>query len=220
MKKLITITLCMILLACAAFTGCKKEEYVPEGPTEVNYGEVSYKSYNDGTALTFDYLDCFAPAVEADEESASFVANTPDDKGVLSYEFFDSFKDYERTNEYYKVPSRKYAEIAAYSEEEALDYMKIIMGMVSAQGAEYTVESHKFEVHENFVYLSLEATATYERTGEIQKLWLEKYVVENERVYTVQAFVPASCLTKYGPVFKNVVFDIENALTNGVPAGQ
>ncbi len=198
-----------------AFTGCKKEEYVPEGPTDVDYGEVAYKAYNDGTAVTFDYLDCFTTSVDEEDRNDSFVANTPDDKGVLSYEFFDSFIDYEHSSAYYKIPSRKYAEIAAYSDEEALDYMKIIMGMVSSQNAEYTIESHKFEVREHYVYLSLEATATYKVTGEIQKLWLEKFVVENERVYTVQAFVPASCLTKYGPVFKNVVFDIENALTNG-----
>lgn len=220
MKKLLTITLCIaILISAAVFGGCKKDEYVPEGPTDVNYGEVSYISYDDGTAVTFEYLDCFAPAVEEEEENASFVANTPDKKGVLSYEFFDSYIDYENSTEYYKVPSRKYAEIAAYTDEQALDYMKIIMGMVSSQGAEYTIESHKFEVHENYVYMSLEATATYERTGEIQKLWLEKFVCENERVYTVQAFAPASCLTKYGPVFKNVVFDIENAMTYGA-AGQ
>lgn len=217
MKKIISLLLCAALLISAlALAGCSKEpEYVPEGPTEVDYGEVGYTAYEDGSALAFSYLDCFG---RSSEEEESFVANTEDDKGVLSYEFFDSYKDYEHTNEYYKVPSRKYAEIAAYSDEEALDYMKIALGMISSQGAEYTVDSFSFEKEEHYVRLYLEATAEYAVTGEIQKLWMEKYVVDNERVYTIQAFVPASCVTKYGPVFKDVVFDIENALTKGVIA--
>ena len=215
MKKLITITLCILMAAAVlCFAGCKKEpEYVPEGPTEVDYGEVEYTHYEDDTAVQFDYLDCFERSSDEDE---SFVANTKDDKGVLSYEFFDSYKDYEHTVEYYKVPTRKYAEIAAYSDEEAQNYMEISLGMVESQGAEYTIDDFKFEKSENYLYLCLEATAEYKTTGEIQKMWLVKYVIENERVYTIQAFVPASCVTKYGPVFKNVEFDIQNALTNGV----
>ena len=218
MKKLVCFALSIILLASiCAFMGCGKEpEYVPEGPTEVDYGEVEYVAYEDGTALSFNYLDCF---VRSSDEEDSFVANTSDDKGVLSYEFFDSYKDYESTNEYYKVPSRKYAEIAAYSDEEAQNYMRIALGMVSSQGAEYTVDDFKFEKEEHYLRLYMEVTAEYSVTGEVQKMWIEKYVVDNERVYTVNAFVPASCVTKYGPVFKDVVFDIENALNNGVIAG-
>ena len=218
MKKLVCFALSIILLASlCALAGCKKEpEYVPEGPTDVDYGEVKYVAYEDGSALSFQYLDCFARSSDVED---SFVANTPDDKGVLSYEFFDSYKDYEHTNEYYKVPSRKYAEIAAYSDEEAQNYMRIALGMVSSQGAEYTVDDFKFEKEEHYLRLYMEVTAEYSVTGEVQKMWIEKYVVDNERVYTVNAFVPASCLTKYGPVFKDVAFDIENALTNGAIAG-
>ena len=216
MKKLISITLCVLMLASAfAFIGCGKPDYTPEGPTEVDYGEVKYIPYDDGTAVKFEYLDCFKRPIEDEEdEKASFVANTEDDKGVLAYEFFDSFKDYENTQEYYKVPSRKYAEIAAYSEEEAKDYMKVALGMVESQGAEYVTDDFKFEKFDNYLMLSMEATATYSVTGEVQKMWLVKYVVENERVYTINAFVPASCVTKYGPVFRNVEFDIENALNS------
>ena len=215
MKRIISLLLAVLSAASVVmFAGCKKEpDYVPEGPTDVDYGEVGYKTYEDDTALGFDYLDCF---VRSSVEEESFVANTEDDKGVLSYEFFDSFKDYEHTNEYYKVPSRKYTEIAAYSDEEARDYLQIALGMVSSQGAEYTVDAFAFDKEEHYVRLYLEVTAKYAVTGEIQKMWIEKYVVDNERVYTIQAFVPASCVTKYGPVFKNVVFDIENALSEGV----
>ncbi|MBO4563565.1 MAG: hypothetical protein J5772_08135 [Clostridia bacterium] len=213
MKKLLTLTLCLLFVLTALFTaGCKEKEYVPEGPTDVNYGEVAYTAYEDGTALTFDYLDCF---VRTSDEDTSFVANTPDEKGVLSYIFFDSFRDYEKTYETYLIPTRKYAEIAAYSEEEAKNYLEIALGMVASQGAKYTTDDFKLEKYDNYVYLFMEVTAEYEKTGEIQKMWIAKYVVENERVYTLQAFVPASCVTKYGPVFKNVAFDIENALTAG-----
>ena len=218
MKKLVSVLLAAaMVLSLAALAGCHKDDYVPEGGTDVDYGEVKYVRYDDGSALTFDYLDCFS---RSSDEEESFVANTEDDKSVLSYEFFDSYKDYEHTTEYYKVPSRKYAEIAAYSDEEALDYMKIALGMVSSQGAEYTVDGFKFEKNEGYLMLSLEVTAKYQKTGEIQKLWIVKYVVENERVYTIQAFAPKSLDTKYGPAFKGVEFDLENAVTNGVTAGE
>ena len=211
MKKLVLLAMAVLLLASAAF-GCASEpEYQPEGPTDVDYGEVHYVPYDDGTALTFQYLDCFKRP-EDDEDQTIFIANTSDDKGVLSYEFYDSFFDYEHSDRYYMVPSRKYADIDAFTDEEALDYLKIALGMVDAQNADYTVDDHKFEKNDHYILLSIEATAEYRTTGEIQKMWLVKYVVDNERVYTVQAFVPASCVTKYGPVFKDVSFDIENAL--------
>ena len=134
---------------------------------------------------------------------------------MLAYEYFDSFRDYTKTHEEYLIPSRSYAEIAAYSEEEARNYLEIALGMVSSQGAEYTIDDFKLEKYDDHVYLYMEVTAEYEKTGEIQKMWIAKYVVENERVYTLHAFVPASCVMKYGPVFKNVEFDIRNALTEG-----
>ena len=212
MKKLILFAVSALLLV-TALAGCTpEEEYVPEGPTQVDYGEVSYVPYDDGTALKFNYLDCFRRDSE-DEDQLIFVANTEDDKGVLSYEFFDSFQDYEHTDRYYMVPSKKYAEIAAFTEDEARDYLKISLGMVDAQNAEYTIDGFKYEKNEHYVHLYMEATAEYSVTGEIQKMWLEKYVVDNERVYTLHAFVPASCVEKYGPVFKDAEFDIENALT-------
>ncbi len=214
MKKLISLILCLAVLAAVPFmTGCGEKKYAPEGPTDVNYGEVSYVPYDDGTAVTFSYLDCF---VRSSEEEEAFVANTADDKGVLTYEFYDSFIDYENSTAYYKVPTRKYAEIAAYTDEEALEYLKIALGMVDSQNAEYTVDDFKFEKFDNYVCLSISSTAEYKKTGEIEKTWLVKYVVENERVYTVQGFAPLSCETKYGPVFKDVAFDVENALTQGV----
>lgn len=215
MKKLFCLTLCaLMLVSLMMLCGCGKEpEPVPAGPTEVDYGEVDYIRYEDGSALAFDYLDCFTGPEDDEDEQLIFVVSTEDDKGVLSYEFFDSFKDYEKIGLSYMIPTRKYAEIRAYSEDEAKDYMKIALGMVDSQNAEYSIDGFKFEKYDNYVYLSMEVTAEYRASGEIQKLWLEKYVVENERVYTLQAFVPASCMTKYGPVFKNVEFDIANALT-------
>ncbi len=213
MKKLVLFALTALLLI-SALAGCGHEnEYVPEGPTQVDYGEVSYVPYDDGSALKFNYLDCFVSSSE-DEEQLIFVANTEDDKGVLTYEFFDSFRDYEHNGYYYMIPSRKYAEIASFSEEQAREYMKIALGMVDAQNADYTIDDFKYEKNEHYVCLSIEATAEYRVSGEIQKMWLVKYVVDNERVYTLHAFVPASCVTKYGPVFKDVEFDPENALTN------
>lgn len=211
MKKPISILLIVLIAASALFMpGCKKDQYVPEGPTDVNYGEVAYADYNDGTALTFKYLDCFS---RSSDEDVSFVAKTVDTKGVLSYEYFDSFKDYEATNESYKVPSRKYAEIVGYTDEQALDYAKIALGMVSSQGAEYTVDSFAFDKMDHYLRIYLEATAEYSVTGEIQKLCLEKYVVDNDRVYTLQAFAPKSCVTKYGPIFTEVVFSLDNAVS-------
>lgn len=216
MKKFFTLGLLLLIAAAAVMTGCNKEpDYVPEGPTDVDYGEVAYIPFEDGGALKFDYLDCFT-AAGLDQEN--FVGSTPDQKGVLAFEFFDSFKDYEHTTEYYRVPSRKYAEIREYTDAQAQEYLEIALGMVESQGAEYTVDGFAFEKFDNYLRLYLEATGTYAKTGEVQKLWIEKYVVENERVYTVQAFVPASCVTKYGPVFKNVVFDVENALSEGTTA--
>ena len=214
MKKLVSLMLiAAFALGLLCLAGCKKDKYVPEGPTDVNYGEVKYVHFEDGTAVSFDYLNCFVRSSDVED---SFVANTSDDKGVLSYEFFDSFRDYESTNEYYKVPSRKYAEIAAYTDEEAENYLKIALGMVSSQGAEYVVDDFKFEKNDGYLYLMLEATAEYAKTGEIQKLWIVKYVIENERVYTIQAFAPKSLDTKYGPAFKGVEFDLQNAVTDGV----
>ena len=214
MKKIFSILLCAVMLTSVlALSACGKK-VEPHGPTEVNYGEVAYTAFNDGTAVTFNYLDCF---VRSSEEDEPFVANTEDDRGVLSYEFYDSFIDLENTQEYYKIPSRKYAEIAAYSDEEALSYMKIAIGMVESQRAKYTVDDFKFEKEENYLRLYIEATAEYETTGEIEKSCLVKYVVNNERVYTVQASAPISCFEKYGPVFKDVEFDIENALNYVAP---
>ena len=214
MKKLIILTLCVLLISASLFAGCRKEpEHVPEGPTIVDYGDVAYTEYKDANALSFSYLDCFK---RISEEGQSFVANTSDGLGVLIYEFFDSFKDYENTDEYYKVPEKKYADIAAFSNDEAMEFMKLSAGMVSAQGAEYSIENFRFDKLDNYIRLSIEATATYEATGEVQNIKMVKYVVSNERVYTVQAFVPASCIEKYGPVIKTVNFDIENALSNGV----
>ena len=214
MKKLVSLMLiAAFALGLLCLAGCKKDKYVPEGPTDVDYGEAKYVHFEDGTAVSFDYLNCFVRSSDVED---SFVANTSDDKCVLSYEFFDSFRDYESTNEYYKVPSRKYAEIAAYTDEEAENYLKIALGMVSSQGAEYVVDDFKFEKNDGYLYLMLEATAEYAKTGEIQKLWIVKYVIENERVYTIQAFAPKSLDTKYGPAFKGVEFDLQNAVTDGV----
>ncbi len=209
MKRIISFSLCLLfLLSAAVLSGCEKEkEYVPEGPTDVDYGEVAYLDFDDGTALKFKYLDCFKKS----EDETAFVSKTPDSKGVLSYDFFESYKDYEAINETYRIPTRKYAEIASYTEDEARDYMEICLGL-SVQDAKVTVDSFNFEKFDNYVVLSLEETAEYNTTGEIQKNWIVKYVVENERVYTIQAFAPASLQEKYGAAFKDVVFDIENAL--------
>ena len=218
MKKIISAIMCVLLLASVlAFAACGKEDdvYVPDGPTDVDYGSVEYVDYNDGTAVTFRYLDCFAASLDDEDRQDTAVFNTDDDKGVLSYEFFDSFKDYENSDRFYMVPSRKYAEIRAFSDDEAKDYLEVALGLVESQNVEFKTDEFKFEKNDNYVCLYMEVTAEYKVTGEIQKMWISKYVVENERVYTLHAFVPASCVTKYGPVFKDVSFDIENALTNG-----
>ncbi len=214
MKRFFAISLLLLTAVCFMFAGCGNgSQYVPEGPTDVNYGNVSYIPFEDGGALKFSYLDCFT-APEQEEEEDNFVGSTPDKKGVLAFEFYDSFKDYENSTQYYKIPSRKYAEILAYTDEEAADYLKVALGMVESQGAVYTVDDFKFEKFDHYIRLYMEATGEYAATGEIQKLWIEKYVVDNERVYTIHAFAPASCLTKYGPAFKDTAFDIEAALTN------
>ncbi|MBR0135173.1 MAG: hypothetical protein IJM18_03150 [Clostridia bacterium] len=205
MKKTISILLCMMfILSAGALAGCKKKP----GPSVVNYGDVKYVEYNDGSAVTFQYLSCYG---FASDEGMAFVANTPDDKGVLSYEFYDSFKDY--SAESYRIPSRKYSEIAAYSDEEAQDYLKIALGLVDSQNIEYTIDRYEFEKAEKHVRLYMEVTAEYRSSGEIQKMWIEKYVINNERVYTINAFIPIDAVNKYGPAFKDVTFDLESALT-------
>ncbi|MCR5808197.1 MAG: hypothetical protein K6G56_01395 [Clostridiales bacterium] len=207
MKKTISLLL-LVLLAVSLFAGCKKDPYVPEGPTIVDYGEVEYVPYSDETALSFSYLDCFARATE----DGPFVANTPDKKGVLTYDFYDSFKEYEGTQQYYQIPSRTFAEIAAFSDSEAYEYLEAALGMVEAMNADYHVDDFIFEKDDKLITLGMEVTATYRTTGEIQKMFIRKFIVENERVYTVQYVVPASCIEKYGPCVKGMILDLANAL--------
>ena len=53
MKKLVSVLLAAaMVLSLAALAGCHKDDYVPEGPTDVDYGEVKYVRYDDGSALT------------------------------------------------------------------------------------------------------------------------------------------------------------------------
>ena len=208
MKKTISLLL-LVLMTVSLFAGCKEKPYVPEGPTDVDYGSVSYVAYQDETALTFDYLDCFTRSTE----DGPFVANTPDKKGVITYDFYDSFVDLTDTQQYYQIPSRTFAEIAAFTEEEARTYMRDSLGMVEAMNADYVEDDFVFEKTDDLITLGMEVTATYRVTGEIQKLYVRKLVVSNERVYTIQYSVPASCVTKYGPCVKNVKLDLSAALT-------
>lgn len=183
---------------------CQKKE--KRGPTEVDYGEVKYVLYRDDGPLHFEYLDCFRETEMEDEDA--FVTYTADRKGVLTYKVYDP--DAEGANgdkPEYEAPSKRYADIAAFTREEAENYIRIALGMISSQGAEYTVDEFTVKtLDDGSISLFMDATASYDKTGEIQKLWMLKIVTPDERVYTLQAFAPASIVTKYGPAFRNAGF--------------
>ena len=198
MKRLVSIIL--ILLFSLSLVSCNKQK---KGPTEVDYGEVYYALYKDEEGLTFEYLSCFK---KTEMEEDDFVTYTDDKLGVLTYQVYSPDNEQEHNDTLgYDKPSRSYAEIAAFTDEEAESYMRLALGMVSSQGAKYTVDDFAFEKLENEVRLRMEVTAEYERSGEIQKLWMFKVVKSDERVYTLHAFAPASIVTKYGPAYRNVV---------------
>lgn len=190
------------MLSLVLLVSCHKEK---RGPTEVDYGEVEYVVYKDDSPLSFEYLSCFKETEMEDEDA--FVTYTSDRKGVMTYKAYDPAKDSANKNKPgYEIPSKRYAEIAAFTREEAENYIRIALGMISSQDAEYTVDEFVFETLEDgSVKLYMDATAEYEKTGEIQKLWMLKIVLPDDHVYTIQAFAPASIVTKYGPAFKNAV---------------
>ena len=205
MKRLISLSLAALALLLMA--SCRDRE--KKGPTEVDYGNAAYVHYSDDTPLSFDYLDCFKRTEMEDEES--FITYTDDRLGVLTYQVYDPTD----TSSYaaqqgYNRPGRTYSEILDLTEEEAQNYLKVALGMVGSQDAEYTIDGFAFEKAEGVIRLSMEATAEYGRTGEIQKLWMVKIITSDEYVYTVHAFAPASIVAKYGPAFKNVEFAQNN----------
>lgn len=200
MKRLLSITL--ILLAVLSAVSCKKPE--KRGPTEVDYGEVAYVLYSEGGPVTFEYLDCFKPT-EMDEEQ--LVTYTPDGNGVLTFLVYDpSLDEISQSDPSYEKPNKNFAEISAMTDEEAENFIRVALGMVGSQGAEYTVDAFSFERGGDVLKLSMEATAVYGSTGEIQKLWMVKFVLADDHAYTLRAFAPASIVTKYGPAFRNVAF--------------
>ncbi len=189
------------MLSLVLLVSCHKEK---KGPTEVDYGEVKYIAYSDENGLSFEYLDCFKET-EMEDENA-FITYTDDRLGVLSYKVFDPEEAESGNKPGYETPSKSYADIAAFTDEEAENYIRIALGMISSQGAEYTVNEFSFEKLEDGVLrLYMDATAEYAKTGEIQRLWMLKLIAPDDHVYTVQAFAPASIVTKYGPAFKNAV---------------
>lgn len=210
MKRTASLFLAILLLL--ALAGCKTDN-TPKGPTEVDYGSVGYLTFSDENALSFSYLDCFVTS-EMYEKGDPFVAYSKDGLGVLTYEYYDPFGniDYDPSKSY-TSPSRNYSEILSFTDDDAMIYLKAALGMVASQGASFKVDDFKFERNEGYVLLLLEGTAEYSATGEIQKLFVAKYVVENERVYSVQVFAPASVYNKYGPLVKDFAFDLQNALT-------
>ena len=193
MKRLVSIIIVLLLLSALAACGKNGKK----GPTEVDYGEVYYALYEDEKGLSFEYLSCFK---RTEMEEDDFVTYTDDKLGVLTYQFYDPTDETKAVD----MPNRNYSQIAAFTDEEAQNYMRTALGMISSQGAKYTVDDFRFEKIEGEVRLYLEATAEYERTGEIQKLWMFKVVKADESVFTLHAFAPASILTKYGPAFRNV----------------
>ena len=200
MKRLVSITL--IVFALALLVSCHKEK---KGLTVVDYGEVSYVLYEDGTPLSFEYLDCFKKTEM--EELDDFITYTDDRLGVLTYKVYDPTAEDHDNSSQYDAPSKNYAEISAFTDEEAENYLRIALGMISSQGAEYTVEAFTFEkLADGSIRLYMDAKAVYERTGEIQKLWMLRIITPDDRVYTLQAFAPASVEDKYGPAFRNARF--------------
>lgn len=191
----------LITLALLAFVSCNKEK---PGPTEVDYGEVYYALFTDDHPVSFEYLSCFKES-EMDEDQ--FITYTDDRKGVLTYQVYDPTLDEQyETSVSYEKPNKRYKDIAAFTDEEAEEYVKVALGMISSQSAEYSVDDFSFERKDGYIRLSIEATAEYKSTGELQKLWMVKIITSDDHVYTLQAFAPASIVTKYGPAFKNVSF--------------
>lgn len=186
-----------ILLAAIICVSCVKDK--KNGPTEVDYGEVKYVLYDDGSRLSFEYLDCFK-RTEMEEES--FISYTDDRKGVLTYRIYDPTVKENAPDK----PKYSYAEISSFTDDRAKDYMRVSLGMTDGQDAVYTVDAFSFERLEGELRLYMEATAEYKSSGEVQKLWMLKVITSSDEVYTIEAFAPNSIVTKYGPAFKNVSF--------------
>ncbi|MBO4383965.1 MAG: hypothetical protein J5854_00915 [Clostridia bacterium] len=195
MKRLLSAV--CILLAVTVFLSCAGKK----GPTEVDYGEVKYVLYDDGSRLSFEYLDCFR---KTEMEEKNFITYTADGRGVLTYQIYDPGVKEDAPDK----PKYSYAEICAFTDDQAESYMRLALGMTDVQGAEYTVDSFSFDRMDGDIRLYMEATAVYKASGEVQKLWMIKVITDEDAVYTLQAFAPASIVKKYGPAFRNVSFDV------------
>lgn len=197
MKRLLSAI--VILLAAIFLVSCAKKD--KKGPTEVDYGEVKYVLYDEGSRLSFEYLDCFR---RTEMEEKNFITYTSDGKGVLTYQIYDPTVKADAPDK----PKFSYAEILAFTDEQAESYMRVALGMTDVQNAEYTVDVFSFEKNDEDLRLYMEATAVYGSSGEIQKLWMLKVITDSDEVYTLQAFAPASIVTKYGPAFRNTAFAV------------
>ncbi len=193
MKKIVSFILVAALAVGAlALAGCKDK--VP-GPTEVDYGSAKYIEYTLDPDFTFWYLDCFT---QSSDEGDTFVANTDDNNGVLMFEVGTLDE------------SRPYANVAAYTDDEAKAMLRIALGLVSSQNADYEYKDFEFTVGE-YIHMYMYVVATYHESGEIQSIYIEKFILPNSTVYTLHSFIPSSAIEKYGVPFKDA------ALTASVP---
>ncbi len=188
----------LILLAAVMCVSCGNKN--KKGPTDVDYGEVRYVLYDDGSRMSFEYLDCFK---RTEMEEKNFITYTADRKGVLTYQIYDPTAKEDSLDK----PKYGYADISAFTDEQAESYMRVALGMTDIQNAEYTIDSFTIDRMDEEIRLYMEATAVYGSTGEIQKLWMVRIITSNDEVYTLQAFAPASIVTKYGPAFRNISFN-------------
>lgn len=204
MKKALSLILAAAFIMCAAFAvGCLPN---PEGSgretgdIDVNYGKlvedggtVMNVEYSDDTPITFMYPNYFTRSSDEDD---SFVAKGPDDYSVLM------FKESELSE------GRSYDTIAAYSDEEAQDWMTTIqLGLVSSQHVkDKKLESYKFSKLDDHLYLLIDLVVTYE-TGLVQRNTLVNCILPEGTMYSIQAYAPESAVTKYGPLFSEVEYN-------------
>lgn len=188
-----------MILGVAFAVGCKHKPNRETGNIEVDYGKlvedggtVMNIPYGDETPITFMYPNYFT---RSSDEEDPFVAKGPDDNSVLMYVQSELSE------------GRGYNDIAAYTDEQAKDWMTTIqLGLVSSQGVEkLDIDDFRFEKLDDHLYLYLDATATYS-TGLMQKNTIVDYVLPEGTMYTVNAFAPLSAVTKYGPLFSSVKY--------------
>ena len=201
MKKAISFALALILIVSAAvLAGCYHRPVREVGDIDVDYGmlvkdggTIMNVKYEDDTPVSFMYPNYFTRS--SDPEDA-FVAKGPDDNSVLMYKLSDLSE------------SRSYDMIAAYSDEEAKNWVEgIQLGLVESQGVQsITVNDFEFKKLADHIVIKYDGVAVY-NTGLRQHNSIIDFILPSGKLYTVTSFAPESAVEKYGPLFSDMQFN-------------